>query len=130
MWRELFPAGVVAGAALFLVGGVALGQETHPQSAGEINCRVLEVHASSSPPVIAVVFHQRDKQDQAGLASLLLSRSGEKVEAQFGEGEWVEGSVARLKSCFGRGLLFLPSGAPPVKERETFVLRFPSAAAK
>jgi hypothetical protein len=95
-----------------------------------IACRVLEAHTSAHPAVIAVVFHQRDKQDQAQLGTLLDSLAGESVEMQTGDGNWTDVMVVRLKSCFGRGLLLLPGDAPPLKERATFVLRFSSASEK
>jgi len=95
-----------------------------------IACRVLEAHTSAHPAVIAVVFHQRDKQDQAQLGSLLESLAGESVELQTGDGNWAVVTVVRLKSCFGRGLLLLPGDAPPPKERATFVLRFSPVSQK
>jgi len=95
-----------------------------------ITCRVLEAHTSAHPAVIAVVFHQRDKQDQAQMGSLLESLASENVEMQTGDGNWTDVTVVRLKSCFGRGLLLLPGDAPPLKERATFVLRFSPVSEK
>jgi hypothetical protein len=94
-----------------------------------VACRALEVHASAQPAVIAVVFHQRDKPDQARLASALRQHSGEGVEIQTGDGKWVSATVVRLKSCFGRGLLLLPADAPPIKDGATFLLRFSASPA-
>ena len=120
----------LAAAVLLLVAGIAARQESNAHSETLMNCRVLETRASDNPAVVAVIFHQRDKQDQAELASLLVTRSGEKVQVQFSNGEWIEGTVARLKSCFGRGLLFLPPDVPAIKERDTFTLRFPPVSPK
>jgi hypothetical protein len=120
----------LAAAVLFLVAGIAARQESNSHGETRMNCRVIETHVCENPAVVTVIFHQRDKQDQAELASLLVTHSGEKVQVQFGDGEWLDGTVARLKSCFGRGLLFLPSGVPSIKERDTFTLRFAPASQK
>jgi hypothetical protein len=130
MRNGLLRSSALAAAVLFLVAGIAAGQESDAHSETLMNCRVLEMHVSDNPAVVTVIFHQRDKQDQAELASLLVTHSGENVQVQFGDGEWISGTVARLKSCFGRGLLFLPSGVPPIKERDTFILRFAPASQK
>jgi hypothetical protein len=103
---------------------VTAGRQAGAVDPNIIACRVLEAHASTHPAVIAVVFHQRDKADQARLASLLQHLAGESVELQTGEGEWKSATVVRLKSCFGRGLLLLPADAPPLKDGATFLLRF------
>ncbi len=106
--ERTFSSGGGSGRALFLWAASPWDRKPIRKAQGRSIAAFLEVHASSSPPVIAVVFHQRDKQDQAGLASLLLSRSGEKVEERFGEGEWVRvrlrGSKAALAAvcCFCR----------------------------
>ena len=91
---------------------------------GAITCRVIEAHAAAHPTVVAVVFHQAQKADQPRLASLLLQHSGEEAEVQVTGGARTAGSVFRLKSCFGRGLLLLPADAPPLKDGETFTLQF------
>ena len=90
-----------------------------------IACRALEAHTSEQPPVTVVVFHQRDKQDQARLAVLLKENSNGPAEIQGNDGKWHSVTVARLKSCFGRGLLLLPAGAEQPKQGQDFLLRFP-----
>ena len=92
-------------------------------AAETIACRVLEAHASTSPAVVAVVFHQRDQIDQARLASALRQHSGESVEIETGDGRLASATMVRLKSCFGRGLLLLPPDAPAVKDGATFLLK-------
>jgi hypothetical protein len=89
-----------------------------------IACRVLEVHASEQPAVTVVVFHHRDKQDQASLSSLLQQHSGERVDVKANGREWQAATVVRLKSCFGRGLLLSPNGALQLKDGDEFFLRF------
>ena len=98
--------------------------------ANTIPCRVLEAHASTTPAVVAVVFHQRNVSDQARLASTLRQHSGEGVAIQTGDGKWMSATVFRLKSCFGRGLLLLPADLPTMKDGATFVLKFSSRSDK
>lgn len=93
-----------------------------------IACRVLESHSSAPPALTAVLFHQRDRGDQARLAIVLREDSGKLFEIERG-GENHKVTVWRLKSCFGRGLLILPAEATPWNEGDTFVLRFPAAPA-
>ena len=95
-----------------------------------ITCRVIEAHASARPAVVAVVFHQAEKPDQPRLASLLLQHSGEEAEVQIGADARAAGSVYRLKSCFGRGLLLLPADAPALKDGATFALKFAETTGK
>jgi hypothetical protein len=97
-----------------------------------VTCTVLEAHASSEPAVRVVLFHQRDRADASRLQSLLRRVSeGAAVEFQSGDAsEWRTAAVARLKSCFGRGLLILPAGAAGPPEGGTFLLRFPVGALK
>ena len=90
-----------------------------------VECRVLEAHASDQPAASVVVFHQRDKQDQARLASLLREHSETSVEFQPADGNWHKATVFRLKSCFGRGLLLIPEGTAQLKDGDGFLLKFP-----
>jgi hypothetical protein len=124
--RQLF--GVVFLAIVLGAPSFRLAAQTKNDDAGVVACRVLEAHASTHPAVIVVVFHQRDKADQARLASLLRNLTGESVELQASDGKWVSATVARLKSCFGRGLLLLPADGPPLKDGSTFVLQFSPVA--
>jgi hypothetical protein len=91
---------------------------------GTIACRVLEAHTSEQPAMTVVVFHHRDKQDQASLSSLLQQHSGERVDVQANGGKWQTATVVRLKSCFGRGLLLSPNGTLQLKDGGEFFLRF------
>ena len=93
--------------------------QSHP-----IACRVLESHASADPAAVIVLFHQKEHEDQTELGSMLRQHSGEVAQIQVEGGKWLTGTVVRLKSCFGRGLLLLPAGAPPMKEGDAFLLSF------
>ena len=107
---------------------VTSSRQTESPPPDVISCRVLEVHMSESPAVTAVVFHQRDRADQARLAVLLENLPRETVEMQVDDGKWIGVTVARLKSCFGRGMLFLPTDLPAPKDGSTFALRFSAPA--
>jgi hypothetical protein len=71
-----------------------------------VNCRTLETHVSAQPAVMIVVFNQRDRDDHQRLSDLLKQNDGGAIELRTSDGKWHKGTVARLKSCFGRGLLF------------------------
>lgn len=75
-----------------------------------------------------VVFNQRDKNDHVRLSELLKDQPG-AVEIKTSDGKWHKATVARLKSCFGRGLLFLSGDMQEPKDREDFLLRFPPKSA-
>ncbi|MGA3293658.1 MAG: hypothetical protein ABSE45_06705 [Candidatus Acidiferrales bacterium] len=124
LWLALL---CIAANALTMPLLAALRQGAEPDS-NTVDCRVLEAHASTTPPVIVIVFHQRDKQDQARFAALLRQNSGAEVAIRGGDAQWTNGTVVRMKTCFGRGLLLLPGGAPMMKEGVTFRLRFPRAS--
>ena len=100
-----------------------------------VACRMMEVHVSQQPAVSVVVFHQRDKVDADRLGKLLRdAQEGGAVEFQSSAGgEWQPASVARLKSCFGRGLLIVstaPAGGAQLTAGGTFLLRFPVGTLK
>jgi hypothetical protein len=101
-------------------------QSTAPQS-GVVDCKVLEAHTSPAPAVLVVIFHQNKKQDQPRLAELLKQRSGSSAEVQIGAGAWTKVSVFRLRTAFGRGMLLLPAGSMPLKDGDTFRIRFAAA---
>jgi len=130
-WRAVFVAvtlSVFICCFLTPFGAVSQGSPGATEVAPTvIACRVLEAHASAQPAATVVVFHHKDKQDQATLASLLRQRSGTRAEVQVGGGEWTGATVFRLKSCFGRGLLILPANATAPKEGESFLLKFAPA---
>jgi hypothetical protein len=58
--------------------------QTEAGSAETIACRVLESHASASPAVMVIVFHQQAREGQERLAFLLQHRSDQTVEIQVG----------------------------------------------
>lgn len=120
-------------AALLMFTGTALApasQQAPSTTPTVISCRVLEAHASEHPAVVAIVFHQGNRADQQRLGILLENLPGETVEMQTSGGNWISVTVARLKSCFGRGLLLLPADVPAPKDGATFILRFSSVAGK
>ena len=98
------------------------------KSPNVVACRVIEVHASKDPGVVLVIFHQHDKQDQPRFAALLKQASGGSVEIQLPGASWQPAEVIRLKTCFGRGMLVLPAGAPVPKEGADLAVKFPQAA--
>jgi hypothetical protein len=87
-------------------------------------CTALEVHINAQSGVTLVLFHQRDKADQARLASLLAGGDGSSVQVQTGQSEWVNASVVRLRDCFGRGLLVFPSSALKLKDGDAVTVKF------
>ncbi len=93
-----------------------------------IACRALETHADPELKVAVILFHQRDEAQRSELATLLRNYSGQKVQIQGDDGGWRDARMVRLKSCFGRGLLLLPSPSP-VSEHSQFLLRVPGGAA-
>lgn len=99
-----------------------------PEEASEqvVACRVLEAHSSAQFRVTAVIFHQRDAKDRDRLGELLRRHSEAPVELQTTGGAWHPATVARLKSCFGRGLLLLPDGTASLPEKGEFLLKFPA----
>ena len=125
--------GIVAIAAVTLLPSAAAPQALQHRPADQnprvVACRVMEAHTSRDPAVTVVLFHQREKDDAQRLRALLLRASEKAVEYQTGEGgAWQSAHVVRLKNCFGRGLLILPEGAPPLVDGATFLLRFPVAS--
>ncbi len=105
------------------IAPLSSGREASAIDGDTIDCRAMEVHAISAPTVTVVIFHQRDKQDQARLAAFLKQNSGAAVSVQAGGGDWSNATVFRMKSCFGRGLLILSAGALPMKDGATFRLK-------
>jgi len=99
------------------------------QEAVTIRCRALETHASDERGVTIVVFHQEAKEDQKHLSDLLKQFSEATVEWQRGGDKWENATVIRLKTCFGRGLLMIPSTMVAPKDGESFLLRFPAPIA-
>jgi len=94
-----------------------------------VACTALEAHTSAQPGVTVVLFHQRDKKDQPRFASLLKQADGSTIEVRIGKGDWQTVSVARLRMCFGRGLLVFPAGAIKLRDKDEFQARFPAGKA-
>jgi hypothetical protein len=112
---------------MLCVASHSAARQSESGNTSAIACRVLEAHASANPAVTVIVFHQQRKEDQDRLGALLRSHSGESAEIQVGDAAWTGVTIFRLKSCFGRGLMVLPPGAPAMKDGSTFVLRFPAS---
>ena len=105
---------------------VTLG--VYPQTESKqdgIPCRVMEVFTAEHLGTTAIVFHQRDKADGSRLGELLLAHSGEDIEFETRDGRRHRAMVARMKSCFGRGLLLYSSREAALAPNETFVIIFP-----
>lgn len=92
------------------------------QASNGIACRVMEVHTSAQEKVTVAVFHQRDDQDRGRLSAFLHRHPEQSVRFQTKDGAWHTATVARLKSCFGRGLLIFPTEALSLRERDEFFL--------
>jgi hypothetical protein len=123
-------------AGLICSTGMAAHQQLQHRPAEQnprvVICKVMEAHTSREPAVSVVVFHQRNKADAERLRELLKrAADGGAVEIQTSEGgEWRPAAVARLKSCFGRGLLILPPGSTAPSTGSVFLLRFPVGTLK
>ncbi len=90
-----------------------------------VNCHALETHTNAQPAVIVVVFTQRDKPDHARLSDLLKESDSAAVELRTIDGKWHKATLVRLRTCFGRGMLFLAADSRAPHDRENFLLRFP-----
>jgi len=90
-----------------------------------VNCHALETHTNAQPAVIVVVFTQRDKTDHARLSDLLKESDSAAVELRTIDGKWHKATLVRLRTCFGRGMLFLAADSGAPHDRENFLLRFP-----
>jgi len=126
MHLKMIPAAAVAFALLAWPLAVAKtpqmdGNQSVPNV---VTCVALEAHPNAQPGTTVVLFHQRDKSDQARLASLLARADGSSVEIQTRQGKWVTASLVRLRNCFGRGLLLFPSGAAELKDHDVFSVKF------
>jgi hypothetical protein len=75
--------------------------------------------------VRAIVFHQRDKADGPRLGSLLLAHAGEEMELEIAGGRRYRATVFRVKSCFGRGLVLVPTSKLKLSQDDEFTLRLP-----
>jgi hypothetical protein len=110
-------------AGLFLLLTPAAGAQNQPQEAA-ITCRAMEVFLAERIGATAVIFHQRDKADGARLGELLAAHTGEDVEFETSDGQRHPATVARVKSCFGRGLLLFDTKEAKLAAKDDFVLHF------
>jgi len=113
---------LVVGALISPLFLAAVAQK--PAGAETIECRAMEVFQAERLGATAVIFHQRDKADGPRLGELLQSHSGEDVEFETHDGHAHRATVARVKSCFGRGLLLFATSDAQLAAGDDFVLRF------
>jgi hypothetical protein len=118
-------ASVVGCAFLPLLDCADASLGNSPEAQNTIACSVLEVHTNVDLGVTAVIFHQEEKGEGPRLATLLTQHSGTSIEFQTQDGDWHKAEVARLKSCFGRGLLLFSSSGTRLKEKAIFHLKVP-----
>ena len=104
----------------------AAASTAKPADPNVVACHALEVHSNAQPAVTVLVFNQKNRDDHERLSDLLKDNEGSSVEIKASDGTWHKASVARLRSCFGRGLLFFSGESSPVEEKDDFVLRFPA----
>jgi len=90
-----------------------------------IVCSVMEAFEEGRLGVRAIIFHQRDKADGPRLGSLLVAHSGEEMELETAGGRRYRATVFRVKSCFGRGLVLVPTSKLKLGEQDEFTLRLP-----
>jgi hypothetical protein len=97
-----------------------------------VECRAMESHSSPASGTTIVLFHHNAEESKKHLSDLLKENSGATVEWQAGAkwpgdaAKWRPATLFRLKNCFGRGLLLLPSAADAPRDGETFLVKFPS----
>lgn len=110
------------GAAASNAGGDA-ARQVAAQTTG-IECRAIEVHSDPVSHAMLVVFHHAADSGRLPLAAFLRDHPGATVDAEFNGGQQPprRGTVFRLKSCFGRGLLLF-SSILPIQEGSVFRLR-------
>lgn len=106
---------------LWLTPALGAQKEAAP---GTITCRAMEVFISERVGATAVIFHQSEKADGPRLGDLLLAHSGEEVEFETSDGRRHPATVARVKSCFGRGLMIFPAQEAKLAAKDDFVLHF------
>ncbi len=125
--RQFVPLALLA----VMVGGDVAAAQPAASSAAPpkalVPCRVLEAHTDATLGVTLVVFHQRDDADRSRVGALLRAHDGAGIEFQTSDGTSHAGTVMRLKSCFGRGMLLFRAGAAAVAEKDDFLLREPPA---
>jgi hypothetical protein len=121
---------ILCATIVLCVASPGLARQTESAETGVIACRVMEAHTSANPAATVIVFHQQHKEDGPRLGAVLENHSGERMEIQVSGAAWTAVTIFRLRSCFGRGLMVLPPGAPEMKDGATFLLRIPGSVAK
>ncbi len=126
MLRRPFATIALATILMIPVSGPSQGAQVQPPGTKEgIICKVMESFEEGRLGVRAIVFHQRDKADGPRLGSLLLTHSGEEMELETTDGRRYRATVFRVKSCFGRGLVLVPTSKLKLGEHDEFTLRLP-----
>lgn len=92
---------------------------------GPIICSVMEAFEEGRLGVRAIIFHQRDKADGPRLGALLLTHSGKEMVLETTGGRRYRATVFRVKSCFGRGLVLVPTSKLKLGEHDEFTLSQP-----
>ena len=86
-------------------------------------CRALEVKTDPKTAVTVVLFHQASKADGPALAALLRSNEGTNIEFFTSDRKPHPGTLFRLDTCFGRGLLVFSSATAHLNSHEQFSIR-------
>jgi hypothetical protein len=120
---------IISAAAVLLVAALAWKPlartaplASNPTGGSGIACRVLEGGVVASLGVGWAIFHQRDAGDGDSLGAFLRARDGTVVEFETTGGARVQAQLARLKSCFGRGLLLYPAPQAHLAAQDEFTL--------
>ncbi|HTV57238.1 MAG TPA: hypothetical protein VMJ93_00035 [Verrucomicrobiae bacterium] len=128
--NAIWPKNLIVIAAAFVLSvwppAAARPQQEGPPNptVSVIDCRAIEGHTSGVLGITAVLFHQRDRKDQALLGEFLKKADGSTVEVRIANGGWKNASVARIRNCFGRGLLLFPAGEMSIKDGDEFAVKF------
>ena len=126
MLRRPFATIALATILMIPVSDPSHGAQVQPPGTKEgIICKVMESFEEGRLGVRAIVFHQRDKADGPRLGSLLLTHSGKEMELETTDGRRYRATVFRVKSCFGRGLVLVPTSKLKLGEHDEFTLRLP-----
>ena len=129
MLKKTFATIALATVLVISVSGPSQGAQIQAPGTeagnGPIICSVIEAFEEGRLGVRAIVFHQRDKADGPRLGSLLLAHSGTEMELETAGGRRYRATVFRVKSCFGRGLVLVPTTKLKLGEHDEFTLRLP-----
>lgn len=125
------PFATIAWATVLVIplAGVSQGAQARAAATkatnGALMCSVMEAFEEGKLGMRAIIFHQRDKADGPRLGSLLLAHSGEEMVLETTGGRRYRATVFRMKSCFGRGLVLVPSSKLKLGEKDEFALHLP-----